>query len=484
MSNPKSRSQKQANDEFIENVWRLFTFTAAVIGEIAKGISEFRIPFFITVGATLFVRVALINHWDYTYLIQSSNFEWLYPVKPALRNLYYYAVLFAPALVWGGIRVVTKRRYRSEVDTMFQACGVTNRVGQTPKPVQSFTRNDGTKVLRVSAKGISVDDFKKSKPQLEQTLRAHVDGFEANLREGTIDIKYSKEGMAEEFPIDGDDLDSLRPSEFIVGKNKNHLLRVELDAVPHLLIAGETGGGKSTFLRQFITGLYLNDSVALFSLIDLKGGLEFHSFKGLPRLRVMTDLDTAITGILGLESELDRRFRLIESKQCRDLESYNRKVDSKRQLARSIVIVDEVAELFLTGSVRSDGGLDKARALLNRIARQGRAVGIHLVVATQRPDSRSLDSQIKANLTGALCFAMVNDASSINVLGNGKATELPHVKGRALWKVGASMTEVQTPYLDEREASQLLARYRQTATTLKTPSEMRGNDSNRFRPLK
>ncbi len=480
--NSRSKQNSHSNDEWAENVLRFLSFAGAVIREIINGIFEFRLPFFITGVATVFFRIALLNGWDFDYLGKGSAYELIW-TKPQLWNLYYYVVISLPALAWGSIRVVAKRRYQSEMDTMFQASGVTNRIGQSPKPVQNFQSRDGSKVLRVSVKGISVEDFKKSKPALEQSLRAHIDGFEANLAKGTIDIKYSGEPMPDEFPIGEQELSVLRPTEYIVGKKKSSPLRTELGEVPHLLIAGETGSGKSTFLRQFITGLYLNDPSLALLLVDLKGGLEFSGFRGLPRLQILTDLDSAITGILTSESELDRRFKLLESAQCRDIETYNRKHDEKDRLNRLVIIIDEVAELFLTGLSRSDGGLDKARTLLNRIARQGRAIGIHLVVATQRPDSRSLDSQIKANLTGVLCFPMVNDASSINVLGNGKATELPHIKGRALWKVGCDTVEVQTPYLSEAETSRLLARYRRSAASFR--NELRNTrESDRFQPLK
>jgi DNA segregation ATPase FtsK/SpoIIIE, S-DNA-T family len=477
--NNRSKQSSHSNDEWAENIWRFAIFSGSVCKEILSGIFEFRLPLFATVFATAFLRVALLRKWDFELFGKGSNWELIW-TKPQLWILYYYIVVSSPALAWGITRVFRKRNYRSEMDTMFQASGVTNRIGQTPKPVQSFQTHDGTKVLRVAAKGISVDDFKKTKPALEQSLRAHIDGFEANLAKGTIDIKYSGEPMPEEFEIGERDLSVLRSAEFIIGKKKSMLMRTQLGSVPHLLIAGETGSGKSTFLRQFITGLYLNNPDTAFLLVDLKGGLEFSPFRGLPRLNIMADLDSAITGILTFESEMDRRFRLIEGTQCRDIEAYN-EMHRGKPLNRHLVVIDEVAELFLTGLSRSDGGLEKSKGILNRVARQGRAIGIHLVVATQRPDTRSLDSQIKANLTGVLCFPMVNDASSINVIGNGKATELPHIKGRAIWKVGCEMAEVQTPYLSEQEALRLLSPHRRSANTL-ARAQYPG-EADRFRPL-
>ncbi len=112
--------------------------------------------------------------------------------------------------------------------------------------------------------------------------------------------------------------------------------------------------------------------------------------------------------------------------------------------------------MFLAGNHANSKEIQAARGILSRIARLGRAVGVHLVVATQRPDTRALDSQVKANLTGVICFQMMNDASSISVLGVGRASDLPRVPGSAIWKNGMDMLEVQTPFLGAEEAETLL----------------------------
>lgn len=114
---------------------------------------------------------------------------------------------------------------------------------------------------------------------------------------------------------------------------------------------------------------------------------------------------------------------------------------------RLVLVVDEIAELFLSNVSEKYHNASEAKAVLSRIARLGRAVGIHLIAGTQRPDARVLDTQIKSNLPGKICFQMGDIHSSMVVLGNARAKYLPAVAGRAIWQCGMSLVEVQVPYV-------------------------------------
>jgi S-DNA-T family DNA segregation ATPase FtsK/SpoIIIE len=154
---------------------------------------------------------------------------------------------------------------------------------------------------------------------------------------------------------------------------------------------------------------------------------------------------------------------ILKNSKCKDRVAYMEKcraqeVEPDRDIAsRFVIVIDEAAEMFLAGTHASASEIQKARVIVSQIARQGRAVGVHLIVATQRPDTKALDPQVKANLTGVLCFQMANDASSVVVLGCGRATDLPAVPGRAIWKTGSGLTEVQVPHMSAKEADDLLA---------------------------
>lgn len=248
------------------------------------------------------------------------------------------------------------------------------------------------------------------------------------------------------------------PFGFLVGRTRAHQLIGTFKETPHLLIAGQTGGGKSTFLRQLIVHLHLRQNATKFLLIDLKGGLEFSIFENRKQFRVVPNVVAAIEELKLVNHILDERMTLLKAHQCKDIDAYMTKKDlpGRTSLNRHVVVVDEAAEMFLAGNHANSKEIQAARGILSRVARLGRAVGVHIVVATQRPDTRALDSQVKANLTGVICFQMMNDASSISVLGNGRASDLLRVPGRAIWKNGMDMLEVQTPFLDADAAEALL----------------------------
>ncbi len=202
------------------------------------------------------------------------------------------------------------------------------------------------------------------------------------------------------------------------------------------------------------------------SLIDLKGGLEFQLFENLERIAVYSDPSKSVHCLTKLEQELDVRLKVFSANKCKDIAAYRTIPAEKRvqpqdqtvhlNFDRHIVVIDEAAEMFLSQSLSCVRNTQAARQAASKIARIGRALGIHLIIGTQRPDARALDTQVKANLTGKICFQMGDTASAMVVLNNARARDLPSIPGRAIWQTGMRQLEVQVPFLELSEAEKIL----------------------------
>ena len=152
---------------------------------------------------------------------------------------------------------------------------------------------------------------------------------------------------------------------------------------------------------------------------------------------------------------LEERFHTLSAAGASSFDDYmKKKVSRKAQTnetlrtsdeRRTFIVIDEIAQLFSKEPGQDRDKQARAKAAVNRVARQGRAAGVHLIVATQKPDALSFDQTVKANLPGVLCFPMANQASSVSALGTKRAFEInPNIKGRAVWKFGPKLEEVQT----------------------------------------
>lgn len=387
----------------------------------------------------------------------------LYLEYEALSWICYIILATFGFATWGARESSTKRKMLLKLKDALIDAKLTTPSGKIPHFVNDEPIDKWTRKLTLFNQGISKKKFEEVKDTLSVSLRVYIDDIRENIEKGLTQIYYSHFPMPTVVRIS--DFTKRKNHGYIVGKTRSKEIHSSFKDCPHLLIAGQTGGGKSNFLRQMVTSLYVNNKNTHFTLIDLKEGLEFQVFKNLKRVEVMENFDSIISKLARLDKEMTGRMQLIKSNSCNDLDSYQKKMKSKgldvKPLDRHFVIVDEAAEMFLTSDKNNVENVQKARAALSRIARLGRACGMHLVIATQRPDVKAVDPQIKSNLTGVLCFLVPNLATSMTVLSNGRGMHLPSgVPGRAIWKPGGTMTEVQTPFIPEEDIHKALAPFR------------------------
>ncbi len=197
----------------------------------------------------------------------------------------------------------------------------------------------------------------------------------------------------------------------------------DLARMPHLLIAGTTGSGKSVCIAALTTCLVMNNTPQDLRLVMIDPKMvELVRFNGLPHLygKVETDVER-IQGVLRwVVAEMDRRYKLLEELHARNLESYNRKVQRRKgvePLPHMVVMIDELADLMMSAP-------EQTEHTIVRLAQMARATGIHLVVATQRPSTDVVTGLIKANFPSRIAFAVASGVDSRVILDSTGAENL------------------------------------------------------------
>jgi len=194
----------------------------------------------------------------------------------------------------------------------------------------------------------------------------------------------------------------------------------DLAAMPHLLVAGATGTGKSAGLNAMICSILFRrtPAEARFLMIDPKR-LELGMYDGIPHLLapVVTDAKEAASRLRWIVGRMDERYKLLAEKSVRNIEGYNREVDEAERLPYWIIIVDELADLMMV----SAGEVESSLARLAQIAR---AVGIHLIIATQRPSVDVITGLIKANFPARIAFQAATKVDSRTILDQNGAEQL------------------------------------------------------------
>ena len=194
----------------------------------------------------------------------------------------------------------------------------------------------------------------------------------------------------------------------------------DLSRMPHLLIAGATGSGKTVCLNSIICCLLLHNTPndVRFIMIDPKR-VELTPFNSIPHLAmpVIVDTNKALTMLRGLNREMDKRYQQLATTGARNIEGYNRNKHGDEKLPYLVLIIDELADLMMTG-------FDEVEHILCRLAQLARATGIHLVVATQRPSVDVVTGLIKANFPTRISFAVTSQVDSRTILDSGGAEKL------------------------------------------------------------
>jgi len=229
-------------------------------------------------------------------------------------------------------------------------------------------------------------------------------------------------------------------------------LAVDLAKMPHVLVAGTTGSGKSVLINSFISSLLFRGSPQEIRLIliDPKR-VEFTAYNGIPHLLtpVIVEPDKILSALKWAMGEMDKRYKIFAERGVRNIDSYN-ELSGFQALPYIVVVVDELADLMMFAPVEVEDAIA-------RLAQMARATGIHLVIATQRPSVNVITGLIKANIPCRIAFSVssmidsrviIDSPGAEKLLGRGDMLYIPPDQ--------AKPTRIQGAYLSEQEIKKLV----------------------------
>ncbi|MBB6452864.1 S-DNA-T family DNA segregation ATPase FtsK/SpoIIIE [Salirhabdus euzebyi] len=259
-------------------------------------------------------------------------------------------------------------------------------------------------------------------------------------------------------------LDANSDSKLSFGLGRNisgDAVTAELNRMPHLLIAGATGSGKSVCVNGIITSILMRAKPheVKMMMIDPKK-VELNVYNGIPHLLspVVTDPKKAARALKKVVSEMERRYDLFSDTGTRNIEGYNEYVkrmnsvngETQPLLPYVVVLIDELADLMMVAS----GDVEDA---ITRLAQMARAAGIHLIIATQRPSVDVITGVIKANIPSRIAFSVSSQTDSRTILDSGGAEKLLGRGDMLFLPVGASKpTRIQGAFLSDEEVERVV----------------------------
>lgn len=277
--------------------------------------------------------------------------------------------------------------------------------------------------------------------------------------DGMLKFRVYEEGLKRRYDLTKEILDTCKAWTVPIGVSYRETIYhdFESESGSHILFGGTTDMGKSTTLNVIINSLlYLHPDDVEFTLIDLKGGLEFGAYEGLKQVkRFAIDVDSAETVLNEAKRDMANTFELLRRKGKKNVKLAGIK-------KRHFVIIDEAAELS------SDGETDRVvkkkkincENHIKDIARRGRASGMKLIFSTQNPTSEVIGSQIKRNLITRICLPVDTATASIVVLDESGGEKLPLIQGRAIYKRHRSTT-MQAFFIDDDLINKIIKPYKE-----------------------
>ena len=371
----------------------------------------------------------------------------------AALNAGIFRLTFFPAAALGALLLLylcgTPKGAQAVHDGLTRA-GLVNHAGEAPILVERYQdkENPAATVFELDTNAVPLTEWERLRAEIEAALNVYAVRIEQGKDKKHIRL-YAVSGdkyLPPKFPWRME-YTSHEIFVIVLGRTLLDQVTVNLTKTAHILIGGSTGSGKTIVFKSIMAQCSQKGAVVF--IADLKGGVDFPSIWDR-KCSPLFDETSILRKLEYLVTELEARKRLFRNAECANIDDYNAKTGEA--LPRLVFGCDEIAELLdTTGKDKyAKERIAKIVDYLSTVARQGRAFGIHLILATQRPDANILPGQIKNNIDCRICGRADNVLSQIILDITDAADQIPkNAQGRFLMNDG---TLFQAYWFDERTA--------------------------------
>lgn len=317
----------------------------------------------------------------------------------------------------------------------------------------NIEREDGVKVSEITKN----DVLSEMQVDLKGDMTVRIEGVVQGESTSGIEIANPAPMMVSFKECYKAVLEAKDKLSFPLGKNiSNNVIVVSLDDMPHLLISGTTGSGKSVFVHSIIMSLIMRNfpDECKFILVDPKQ-VEFSRYKDMPHLYcpIITNVTQAVAMLKKLTNEMERRYELLSREECSKIQEYQELRKSKpnlENLPNIVCIIDEFADMMSQDPKNVD-------SYTQRLAQKARAAGIYLIIATQRPSVKNITGTIKANIPARVALMLPTNMDSRTILDEGGAENLLG-KGDLLARIPSlkAIVRLQSAFVSNEEISKVV----------------------------
>jgi len=372
------------------------------------------------ITATAYIFLAFIG-W---ILLQKVPFNNRYPFLAELSRLSFYFAYIIIVIVGASMLLVilgTPIGARKVHDNLWRI-GLTNHAGENPLLIRKYPEENKI-IMEFEPCGIPLKEWQDKKDRIETALNIHILKIThgKNRKRILLHTVSGEQDLPDILHWKDAEL-SKKDFELVLGQSFGGTVKVDLTKVPHILLGGSTGSGKSVLLKLLLMQCVKKGAEVY--IADFKGGVDF-SPAWHQNCKIITEETELLDVLTMIVEELENRKILFRESGCANLTEYQK--HHKNDAKRYIFACDEVAEVLdKTGLSKEQKELvTKIESKLSVIARQGRAFGIHLILATQRPDANILSGQIRNNIDYRVCGRADNVLSQIILDNTDAADEIP-----------------------------------------------------------